>query len=307
MTAMKHILSATTGIALVLAVAGTMSPAAADVDVHAFIHKDKDITVIERITVTKNVGIAVASVFVLPAAAEAQAVMNITNDGSEVNGTDASQPTSQTPDHTDDYNIHLHATAVGSINENTGVWGFNQDVGNMTNQGNVVSVAGIADELFAVADAQAHADQKDTNNTSTEFEKLKNTEGDPVTITEDINPSTFLVNKEALLDDSVNGNTGVINVNQNAGNMNNQTNGVAAAIGEGAVVALSDADLGQLNSGNHVDELETVKTATINGSINGNTGVVNVNQSTGNMNNQGNVVSIAAITSGAFINTNSAP
>ena len=47
-----------------------------------------------------------------------------------------------------------------------------------------------------------------------------------------------------------------------------------------------------------------MKTATIDGSINGNQGIVNVNQSTGNMNNQGNVVSLAAITSGAFINTN---
>jgi hypothetical protein len=44
-----------------------------------------------------------------------------------------------------------------------------------------------------------------------------------------------------------------------------------------------------------------VKRGLIDNSINGNTGIVNVNQSTGNMNNQGNVVSLAASLSGAVL------
>ncbi len=310
---MKNFLYATTGIALALALAGTATPVSADVDVFASISKNKDITITETITVTKDITISVASTFdSLEGGAEAQALMNVTNRGNEVNGTDPSDPTDQIPEEGDVYGIHLSAvigddSLGGSINENTGVFGFNQDVGNMTNQGNVVSVAGIADTIEAFADAQAHADQVTSENTSTEFEELLDAvTGEPIT-DPNADPSSFAVNKLASITDSVNDNTGVINVNQNAGNMNNQTNGVAAAIGIGAVVALSEADLGQETSHNHVDEVATVKTATIEGSINGNQGIVNVNQSTGNMNNQGNVVSLAAITSGAFINTNSPP
>jgi hypothetical protein len=308
---MKNFLYATTGIALALALAGTATPASADVDVFASISKDKDITITENITITKFVTIVVASTFEeVPGGAEAQALLNVDNHGNEVNGATPGDPLDQTPDAGDEYNIHLSAvigedTLGGSINDNTGVFGFNQDVGNMTNQANVVSVAGIS-ELPSFADAQAHVDQLNTDNTSTEFEALRDLQGELIT-----DPTTtsdqFLVNKLASITDSVNDNTGIIGVNQNSGNMNNQSNAVAAAVGLGAVVALSEGDLGQETSHNHVDEVATVKTATIDGSINGNSGIVNVNQSTGNMNNQGNVVSLAAITSGAFINTNNAP
>jgi len=310
---MKKALYATTGSALALALFGLTAPALADVDAIATITKHKDITVTERITVNKSITIFVASEFFdIPAAAEAQALLNVDNIGNEVNGADPSNPTDQDPTDNEgetEYGIHLSAVlgglGAGSVNDNTGVFGVNQDVGNMTNQANVVSVAGIADVFEAFADAQAHADQENRDNTSTEYEVLRDLEGNPITDpTED--PTLFSVNKLASITESINDNTGVINVNQNAGNMNNQSNGVAAAIGVGAVVALSDSDLGQVNSGNHVDELATVKTATITDSVNGNSGIVNVNQSTGNMNNQGNVVSLAAITSGAFINTNTA-
>lgn len=300
--AMKHILYATTGIALALAFAGTAKPVMADVDVFASITKDKDIIVFERITVTKDVSIVVGSVFTLDGAAEAQTLMNVTNTGNEVDGQDVQDDVSDPDDTVDEYGIHLSATLDDSMNDNSGVWGLNQDVGNMTNQGNVVSVAGVSNETEAVADAQAHVEQDNTNNTVTELELLRNLDGEHVT---NLNtpPEEFLVNKLASITDSINDNSGITNVNQNSGNMNNQSNGVAAAIGFGTVVALSDADLGQYNANNHVDELETVKRATIEGSINGNSGIVNVNQSAGNMNNQGNVVSIAANVSSAFINT----
>ncbi len=307
---MKKALYATTGSALALALFGLAAPALADVDAIATITKHKDIVVTERITVNKTITIFVASEFFdIPAAAEAQALLNVDNTGNEVNGADPDNPTDQDPTDNQgetEYGIHLSAVLDGSVNDNTGVFGVNQDVGNMTNQANVVAVAGIADVFEAFADAQAHVDQENSDNTSIEYEVLRDLEGDPVT-----DPTTpadqFTPNKVADITGSINDNTGIINVNQNAGNMNNQSNGVAAAIGVGAVVALSDSDLGQVNSGNHVDELATVKTATMTDSVNGNTGIINVNQSTGNMNNQGNVVSLAAITSGAFINTNAAP
>lgn len=305
---MKHILYATTGIALALAVAGTPKPVMADVDVFASISKDKDITITENITIRKTVVIVVAATFdELEGGAEAQALLNVVNGGeevgNEVNGTDPSDPIDQNPEIGDEYGIHLSAVMDGSMNDNVGVWGFNQDVGNMTNQANVVSVAGIADTVDAFAQSQAHVDQLNENNTSTEFEELRDAETGELITDPETDPDNFAVNKLASITDSINGNTGVINVNQNSGNMNNQSNAVAAAVGLGAVFALSEADLGQETSHNHVDELSTVKHATITGSINGNSGIVNVNQSAGNMNNQGNVVSVSAITSGAILTT----
>ncbi|MFZ5790972.1 MAG: hypothetical protein ACOY3L_09760 [Pseudomonadota bacterium] len=308
---MKKALYATAGSALALVLLAAAVPASADVNVTATITKNKDITITERITINKTIGIIVASRFTeIVSAAEAQAVMNVDNFGNRVDG-------AGDPEHPDqpggepgvaDYNLHLSAViggadAAGSINGNTGVFGVNQDVGNMTNQGNVVSVAGIAN-LPAFANAQAEADQSNTNNSVRELELLKHPDGEHFAFDElfdDVTPSSFLVNKEAKIVGSINNNTGVINVNQNAGNMNNQTNGVAAAVGEGALVALSEAALGQVNAHNKVVEAETVKHGLIDGSVNNNTGIVNVNQSTGNMNNQGNVVSLAAITSGAIL------
>jgi len=301
---MKHILYATTGIALALAFAGTTNSAMADVDVFASITKYKDIRVTENITITKQVRIDVAVTFVLQGGAEAQALLNVTNSGNTVDGQDLPDPVDEPEGTNDEYGVTLDASIESSVNNNRGVFGFNQDVGNMTNQANVVSVAGVQGQPFdSFAQSQAHADQLNENNTVDDSELLRDKEtGDPITDFE-TDPANFALDKAASMTDSVNTNTGIINVNQNAGNMNNQSNGVAAAVGIGSEFAMSEGDLGQETSHNHVDELETVKVSSINGSISANSGIVNVNQSAGNMNNQGNVVSFSAITSGAFINT----
>ncbi|MEZ5830316.1 MAG: hypothetical protein R3D05_03990 [Dongiaceae bacterium] len=299
---MKHILYATTGIALALAIAGTAKPVMADVDAVATISKDKDINITENVYITKTVDIHVAVTFDLQGGAEAQALLNVTNAGNTVDGQAIPGSSESEPE----YGLHYSADTANSVNNNRGVWGYNQDVGNMVNQGNVVSVAGIADQIEAFAQSQAHVDQANTNNRSRELEVLRSG-GDPVSLENlaDTDPASFDTNKEARLTRSVNGNAGIINVNQNAGNNNNQNNAVAAAVGIGAEFAMSEGDLGQENSHNTVQEVQTVKVSSIQGSVNGNNGIVNVNQSTGNMNNQGNVVSFSAITSGAFINTQS--
>ena len=294
---MKHILFATTGLALALASAGTAS---ADVDILATIDKDKDIRITQRVTINKAVRIDVDVAFVLEGGAEAQALLNVTNSGNRVTGQDVPNEETITQN---EYGLHYAASLSSSVNENTGVWGVNQDAGNMTNQGNVVSIAGVSDQFEVFAQSQAHADQVNTDNRVVEEEVLRDTQGRPVRNLVTTPPSQYATNKSASITGSVNNNTGVINVNQNSGNMNNQSNGLAAAIGIGAEFAMSEGDLGQENSGNFVNELETVKVSSISGSINGNTGIVNVNQSTGNMNNQGNVVSVSAILSGSFIDT----
>ena len=300
---MKHILLATTGIVLALAVAGTANPVKADVDAVASIDKTKDIHITETITVTKDVLINVDASFVLQGGAEAHALLNVTNSHNDVDGQDIPDLSTDPANLNDEYGIHLTARVTDAVNSNQGVFGFNQDVGNMSNQANVVSVAGISD-VDAFADAQAHADQVNTDNSAREHEVARTTAANnPIADLGGsvVNPATLLPNKSAQILRSINGNTGVIGVNQNAGNMNNQHNALAAAVGIGAELAMAEGDLGQVNSNNHVDEVETVKLDSISGSINGNIGVINVNQSTGNMNNQANVVSVSAILSGTSI------
>jgi hypothetical protein len=60
-------------------------------------------------------------------------------------------------------------------------------------------------------------------------------------------------------------------------------------------VALAEADLGQFHTGAVLDQVNYSNSSLISGSINGNSGITHVNQSSGNMNNQGNSVSIAAV------------
>jgi hypothetical protein len=168
----------------------------------------------------------------------------------------------------------------------------------MNNQGNVVSIAvdvidpgdgsnGTPRPFDGFTDAQAHVDQKNFNNTV-----------DTVNI----------LFRDARIRNSFNLNQGVVHANQAPGNMANQSNAfsLAVSLARGGV-ALAEADLGQVNRNNLVKESDSRgrdqgdpgfiginKRAEILGSINGNTGVVGVNQSTGNMANQANVVAFSS-------------
>jgi hypothetical protein len=120
----------------------------------------------------------------------------------------------------------------------------------------------------------------------------------------------------ATIDASVNGNLGIVELNQDVGNMANQGNQVALAVvfpeagADPSVVVNSQSEAEQINQNNQVRHLEdpvdpqtpapTVNFVTpphleadINNSINGNVGIVNVNQNAGNMNNQANSEALA--------------
>ena len=128
----------------------------------------------------------------------------------------------------------------------------------------------------------------------------------------------YAIFREALLEDSVFENSGVVELNMDTGNMNNQGNQLSAALvidtTEDTVVfveAMAEAE--QINggleaAGNIVVHLEipgandpgfsilpgnaNIYTA-ITGSINDNVGVVLVNLAGGNMNNSNNLVALA--------------
>jgi hypothetical protein len=118
---------------------------------------------------------------------------------------------------------------------------------------------------------------------------------------------TNCAEKRDIVIDSFNDNSGVVDGNQAAGNMNNQGNGVSVAVDtSGGTVppeqvnlddpgfAESQAHAEQQNLANIVETVNLLfRDAEITGSLNDNTGVLGFNQSPGNMNNQVNLVSLA--------------
>ena len=257
------------------------APVLADVTVFATIDKTKDITITETITITKEVDLF-TTVLVEPSKfAEADANANQKNIDVE-----ACENCAERTD-----------TLSGSVTGNTGVTTVNQAGGNLNNQGAAVSVAvdnagsgstGAPTDPFGFAEAQASADQENvTSNVETINVLLRN----------------------AVLTGSVIGNSGITYVNQSVGNINNQLNELSLAFSNKTDgVALSEANLGQINTGSSVAEGGTAfpdsgggpagvnKSATIDtGSISGNTGIIGVNQEAGNFGNQANIVSFAAV------------
>lgn len=280
---MKRAIVAFLSIALMFAVT---RPATADVFVFADIFKFKDVFVTELILKEKFVFVTVTFDETATGAAEAMAINNQRNQDNESTFAQPDPTLRQGPIDPEDMRIRKFALIEDSVSDNTGIVGLNQDVGNMVNQANVVALA-VSNALSSVTNSQAETSQFNTDNFSWHQEtSLFNQD--------DIPGST---NLRADIIDSVNNNAGIIQVNQNAGNMNNQSNNLAMAVGFGSILALSEAALGQFNTGNQVIEVQTVKFDLIDGSINGNTGVVAVNQSVGNMNNQASALSIAARTS----------
>jgi hypothetical protein len=266
---MKKLLLSTAAVATLLTVALSPMSAFADVFVTASITKTKVVTVVETINIDKFVYVFVNAAYTLAGAAEADAIMNVTNSDNHITGQHVGLV-----DTVDDYRLYSDANITGSVNGGTGVAGINQDAGNMVNQGNVVSVAAIADEPDAFIDAQAETDQKNTFNTLVDSEGLDPNGG-----------GGFAPRKTATISGSINTNAGIVDLNQNAGNANNQSNADAIGIALGGVLALSEAALGQVNAHNDVDEVQTVRRGLIENSIAGNTGIVKVNQATGNFNN----------------------
>jgi hypothetical protein len=303
------LLAAAASLALTAAMAGAAS---ADVTTNWTVNKTKTTTINEPTTITKIITVTVSDTKPLDSEASGLVVINSTVENAIVGTAHVSDPLIGTqgevgiPDFYGDeqnYDIHRSATLTASMLHNTGIGQLNQDVGNNSNQGNAIAVAFVfgGNDL---AKAEAYVEQLSVNNSSRNVEN-----GDPSSPGNNLIPNThydngvtpdqgyFLPQISALIDGSINNNTGVFFVNQNAGNNNQQHNALAAAVGDNAFTALADAGLHQLNSGNHVYDINTVKQDTINGSVNFNSGIVAVNQSSGDNNNQATVINVAAISS----------
>ncbi len=171
-------------------------------------------------------------------------------------------------------NVTYSDTIFNSFDGFTGIGQANQAAGSMNNQGNVVSAA-----VTNKKDAWANAEVIDFQlNDHLVFDPATG-HGDPFT---------------DLIDRSFNTFTGVGQANQAAGFANNQNNIVAIAFStNGALVAESDVHLEQVNVNNFVADVNVVRTNTITGSFTGFTGIGQANQSSGNFNNQSNIVAFA--------------
>jgi hypothetical protein len=185
------------------------------------------------------------------------------------------------------YQINRHALIENSVFNDAGIGQVNQDVGNNSNQGNVVSAALVFGGNDLV-DSEAYVEDLNAFNTAFHVEA--------VPVTHDAQ-GNFLANQSAKLTGSFNHLTGVYMGNQNAGNMNSQHNVLSAAVGDAAFTALADAGLDQVNAANTTYDANTVKRDLIENSVNDNTGIVTFNQSVGSMNNQATVINLAVLSS----------
>lgn len=227
----------------------------ADVDIDVDIHKTKDKRVVEKLFKFKQAFIFAKVFLFTDDAAESEALANQTNKFNF------------------EFDKFAFSESIGSVDGNDGITGVNLSSGNMNNQANAVSVAVVTasdDSRGAFAESQAGADQKNFENNYKSIVSVS---------TSDL---------------TVSGNNGITGVNQSSGHMNNQANvvSVAASTLDQGGIALSEADLGQVNTRNRVFNFDSQSFAFAQ--VSGNDGITGVNQSSGHMNNQANVVSVAA-------------
>ncbi len=268
------------------------APALADVTIVGTIDVDKTIDVDETISIATDVDLNVAVELEAEKFAESIAIANQSNYNNEA------------CDNCAEKDGIITGSAVG----NTGVVSINQAVGNMNNQGTLISIAVdaagnnpviVPEGNSGFAESLAAADQR--NGTPEALAGDDGSYSDGANTIDTVN----IVFRNASIADSFNTNAGLVYGNQASGHMANQVNvlSLAFAIDDNGV-ALAEADLGQVNANSTVAEsgdpdddfaLGVCKVAATGNSLNGNTGIVGVNQSVGNLSNQANIVSIAAV------------
>lgn len=166
---------------------------------------------------------------------------------------------------------------VYSFNHFTGIGQANQAAGYLNNQANVVAAAVVTSGKETAAMLETAVEQ--TNYFNTLDSKM------------DWSIDTIC--------SSFNDFTGIGQANQSAGSMNNQNNVVAISAGLGdrcsdkGVVATNDTFLVQNNTLGLASVCFAYNANTISNSFNCFTGIGQVNQSAGSMNNQANIVSIS--------------
>ncbi len=231
-------------------------PAMAEVEVIGSVDKIKTKDVIEIVYVDKTYIVDVKQKAMPENSAEAEVVKNDLN----MDNVLIEDPVTK--------EATIEATALNG----NGVIGINQAPGSMNNQGNATAVAVSADGSTFLH-SQSSVAKVNTGN-----------------IVDTIDPE-----RTNSINGALTGAQGILGVNQSAGSINNQDNATSMAVGCGSMAALSEADLGMVNSRNVSTEAAGIYTDIITASLDGGGGVVGVNQSSGCMNNQANVVAVSLV------------
>ncbi|MFA5183849.1 MAG: hypothetical protein WC405_21305 [Syntrophales bacterium] len=196
----------------------------------------------------------------------------------------------------------------GSFTGFIGIGQSNQAAGQMNNQGNVAAVAFVSNN-DAYSSALTAVGVSNKNNDFSANHKKDGYGG----YTDWWHPDCSLTQTDNM-NNSFNGFIGIGQSNQSAGSMNNQNNAVSVAAGvqddpggcrgfagdykgHGSMVAMAASELAMTNSCNKFQLDKATFTNNMNNSFNGFVGIGQSNQSAGNMNNQANVVSVAATVS----------
>lgn len=162
----------------------------------------------------------------------------------------------------------------GSGNNDQGIVDVNQESGLLNNQANVRAIALVLNgQQFQTLDLDVQQVRKDNNLTVTGG------------------------NRETHITDSFIGTTGIVGINQSAGNLNQEANVLAVSIGAtlgSNVTAMGDATLGSVSSNNTLTSSGTgTHTDTISNSFTNFTGIAQVTQSSGDLNMIGNRIGIS--------------
>lgn len=239
------------------------------------VSKTNTIITDEKVHFNKDFTIGVKQAAIVDNSAQAQTLKKDINESNRV---------SEVPSVVDDKFDALFTDPVAPTNTATiapatfdnagGVINVNQAPGSINNQGNAASVA-IAQAGNAAIGASATAEKLNDDNKVDAQASVRSNAIEPA----------FMAAK------------GIIGVNQAAGNLNNQDNATSLGVGANSMAAVSASDLGLVNMGNEGSYFATTKTDALNGGFVGAAGVIGVNQSSGDMNNQANVVSLSLTTS----------
>jgi hypothetical protein len=193
---------------------------------------------------------------------------------------------------------------TGSFVNFTGIGQSNQSAGSMNNQGNVVAVAFVKNDNAYASALTAVGKLNEGNDYYAN--KQKDSDGHFI---DWFRPDCSLSQTENMTK-SFNDFCGIGQSNQSAGSMNNQDNAVSVAAGvqdggskggpwgdyhgAGSMVAMAASELALTNTRNEFCLDKATFTNNMTDSFKGFTGIGQSNQSAGNMNNQANLVSVAA-------------
>jgi hypothetical protein len=301
--------------AVCLVVAFTM-PAMADFEVYGELDVYKHKNVCEDVLIFKGIELLIKQVVKPNGSAEAHAVKNDVSSGNHVmeipfGGSDATgDETIEVNPLTQDVIIIPGQAAISptlttkkaeisgaAFTGAAGILNVNQSPGNINNQGNAVAVA----YTNAADVAEYTPPQYEGVQTSSWATHVGGAFLHAEAAAEKELSANCTFSLGSLRDDLISGNalnniSGIVGVNQAAGSINNQNNAAAVSVGP-AIAALSEADLGLHSCGNNAQDWGTVYNDTITeGAFTSVAGIFGVNQSSGSMNNQANVVAVSVLT-----------